>query len=100
MPLDRHEFTTSWFPGHRNAPTKSSIGAIVEIVHLLRRQVGRPLPSNFHSEMGCPAINNISFNNDRSIIILTLLNSIRQDLSDGAIIRVVLQKYKNDLWFP
>ena len=53
--------------------------------------------------MGHPAINNISFNNDRTIIILTSLSFIRQGLSDGTIIRpkfVVLQKHKNNLWLP
>jgi hypothetical protein len=50
-----------------------------------------------------PEIDNISFNNDRSIIILTLLNFIRQGLSDGTIIGpkfVVLQKSKNNLLVP
>ena len=44
MPLVRHEFTTSWFPGHRNALTKASIGAIVGIVHLRvhSSEAGRP----------------------------------------------------------
>ena len=37
--------------------------------------------------MGYPAINNISFNNHRSIIVLTLLNSIHHSLSNGSIIR-------------
>jgi hypothetical protein len=50
-----------------------------------------------------PEIDNISFKNDRSIIILTLLNFIRQGLSDGTIIGpkfVVLQKSKNNLLVP
>jgi len=47
-------------------------------------------------------IDNISFNNHRTIMILTLLNSSRQDLSNGTIIRpnfVVREKSKNNLWF-
>ena len=45
-------------------------------------------------------IDNISFNNYWTIMILTLLNSGRQDLSNGTIIRpnfVVREKSKNNL---
>jgi hypothetical protein len=38
------------------------------------------------AEIGYPALNNISFNNHRTIMILTLLSSGRQDLSNCAII--------------
>ena len=46
-------------------------------------------------------IDNNSINNHRSIMILTLLNSGRQGLSNGTIIRpnfVVREKSKNNLW--
>ena len=48
-----------------------------------------------------PEIDNNSINNHRSIMILTLLNSGRQDLSNGTIVRsnfVVREKSKNNLW--
>ena len=49
-----------------------------------------------------PKIDNNSINNDRGIMILTLLNSGCHDLSKGTIIRpnfVVRKKLQNNLWF-